>query len=119
MDELTFQLRDSKAKAICTIPTLYPTALAAAKNVGIEKEMIVFLGDKPAAGWPDKLHSWRDIFDQTTTVEWRKPKVNPSKELALLVYSSGTTGHPKGVMISHTNLVANVVCFYRYPLNND
>lgn len=36
------------------------------------------------------------------------PGISP-KELALLPYSSGTTGLPKGVMLSHYNLVANLV----------
>lgn len=36
------------------------------------------------------------------------PGINP-QELAILPYSSGTTGLPKGVMLSHKNLVSNLV----------
>lgn len=35
--------------------------------------------------------------------------MDPKKDLAFLVYSSGTTGHPKGVMLSHENIVANTL----------
>lgn len=35
--------------------------------------------------------------------------MNPSEDLAFLVYSSGTTGHPKGVMLTHRNIVSNIM----------
>ncbi|KAF8469078.1 hypothetical protein BDZ91DRAFT_781993 [Kalaharituber pfeilii] len=111
VEELTYQLKDSGAKAVCTIPALYPIAAAAAANAGIAKDRIIFLGDKPAEGWPERGHSWKDIFDPSASVKWRKAKVDPEKDLAFLVYSSGTTGRPKGVMTSHRNIVANVLQF--------
>ena len=48
---------------------------------------------------------WLDEFDQGTT-EFCLPKVNP-KDLALIQYTSGSTSLPKGVMVSHHNIVDN------------
>jgi 4-coumarate--CoA ligase len=105
VDELAFQLKDSGAKAIATLAELLPIATAAAANVGIPNDRILVVGDKRAPGFKH----WRELVDPSTAVKWRKGKVNPDKDLAFLVYSSGTTGHPKGVMLCHRNVCSNVL----------
>ncbi|GLB50218.1 AMP-dependent synthetase/ligase [Neptunitalea lumnitzerae] len=71
----------------------------------------------------DNEINWSVLLDEGTDdgnqpeVESRKKAVK-SSDLATIIYTSGTTGKPKGVMLSHDNIVSNVLASYdRVPLN--
>ena len=99
-EELIHQFKDSGAKILFTIPQFLDRALPAAQACGI-KEIFVLGGEAEGCiPYPTLL---------AEDGEMPKVKIEPHKDLVALPYSSGTTGLSKGVMLTHTNLVANMV----------
>lgn len=106
VDELTFQLRDSGAKALVTQKAFLKVALEAASNAGIPEDRIILVGERSQDSM--RFKHFTSIRNVAGTNRYRRTKLDPQRDLAFLVYSSGTTGKPKGVMLSHKNIVANV-----------
>ena len=76
-------------------------------NVPTLKEVYSFDEIDNCQNWKTVLKLGEDVSNQPE-VEARKDIVSPN-DLATLIYTSGTTGRPKGVMLSHGNVVSNVI----------
>jgi acyl-CoA synthetase (AMP-forming)/AMP-acid ligase II len=100
-DEIAHQLRDSRAMMLFTISPFLDRAKAAAAADGVGvREIVVLDGAEGHSSLADLLATEAPVPDVT---------INPAEDLAVLPYSSGTTGLAKGVMLTHRNIVANIL----------
>ena len=98
-DELAFQLKDARARTLITTAALLRRAREAVA-IALMPVDIVTIDEAP------EVPSLASI-----SVDAEPPDVaiDPANDVVVLPYSSGTTGLPKGVMLTHRNLIANLV----------
>ena len=124
--EIAFQLKDAGAKFIIVLDMLFNRV----KNVEKETDLrhIIVTGIKDYLPFPKNLlypmvqkrqktvppkvehegrhHLFAEIMKRTEAKDI-PDEVNPKEDVAILQYTGGTTGFPKGVMLTHFNLYAN------------
>jgi long-chain acyl-CoA synthetase len=122
-EELEAQVLDSGTRLLVTIdvPALLPTAVEVLRNSPLKQLIVVRLADllPPVMGLALKLFGrsrlatlpraadicgWRSMLGEPLSAP---ATIVPQDDLALLQYTGGTTGTPKGAMLTHQNLTAN------------
>ncbi|KIV94686.1 hypothetical protein PV10_02430 [Exophiala mesophila] len=104
--ELVYQLKDSNATVLVTHASVLDVAKKAAAEVGINESSIILLGE--GRDPLNRIKHWTSVRNLSGTSRYRIPKIAPKEDLAFLVYSSGTTGRPKGVRLTHHNMTSNL-----------
>ncbi|MEV6317405.1 4-coumarate--CoA ligase family protein [Streptomyces sp. NPDC051776] len=99
VEEFARQLHDSRARWIVTVSPLLDTARRAAEKAGGIREIFVC----------DTADGHRSVLDMlASTAPEPDVTIDPAEDLAALPYSSGTTGIPKGVMLTHRSIATNL-----------
>jgi len=124
--ELEYQMKDSGAKVILTMDILYPRVTSIKDNTALEHVIVTAIKDY--LPFPKNLiypyiqkkqygivvnvkhegnnHLFTEIMKKAQAKEIPM-EIDIENDLALLQYTGGTTGFPKGVMLTHKNLIAN------------
>jgi long-chain acyl-CoA synthetase len=124
VDELTHQVEDSGTKFLFTLSAaaLFPTAYKVLEKSSLQRLIVGSVAGalptgksvlyrtfrrKEEAKLPkdDRITAFADLI--ANDGDFRAATINPEQDTALLQYTGGTTGTPKGAMLSHQNLTAN------------
>src|SRR5690606_8776589 len=100
--EVAYIVRNSGAQLVLTSPQLAPIVAAATAEAPGFREILVF-GECPTAG-PINIEA-----EVAAAAPHAGIAEKEDEDLAVLVYTSGTTGNPKGVMLSHGALIDNTL----------
>lgn len=97
--EISRHMEHSGAKSIVTVPPLVHRV----QEAGVKDITVI--------GWSEGSHLFSDILKDDGKAFPSSVDLNPKEDVILLPYSSGTTGLPKGVMLTHYNVVSNLLQF--------
>lgn len=97
-DDLTAHLNDTGARLLVTVPSEVAKATAVTARTKVE-EIIVF-------GEAEGATSFSALLADGAPPE---PAIDPARDVVTVLHSSGSTGYPKGVLLTHRNMIANVL----------
>ncbi|XP_016771256.2 4-coumarate--CoA ligase 1 isoform X2 [Apis mellifera] len=107
IEEMKKQIKDCEANAIITVAEIAHIVLEARKNTSASSGPFVVIEDGTRS-IPEGSVPFKDLITRGKTLPPITHYQMSSNDLAILPYSSGTTGMPKGVMLTHKNLVSNM-----------
>ncbi|RYE93946.1 MAG: long-chain fatty acid--CoA ligase [Myxococcales bacterium] len=113
-DEIAYHLTDAQAAALVTVDALLPAALPGARQAGSVPVIAARLGEGPL---PDGVLAFSDLIAAATPLD-DLPATSPD-DTAVILYTSGTTGRPKGAELTHFNLFHNADYMVRRLLPGD
>lgn len=109
--ELEFILKDSGAESIVVLDSLYPKVKSVQAQTNLRNIIVVSLQPSEQDYTPDReFESFLHEGNETVT----PILFEPEHDVAILQYTGGTTGRSKGAMLTHRNLLANIIQCYEF-----
>ena len=124
VEELAWQVADSGTRLLVTldVPELYATASSVLEESQLETLVVGSLADMlpwykglalrtlgrskiAKVAYSRKILGWKDVLGSSQSVHF--PEIDAADDIALLQYTGGTTGRPKGAMLGHSQLAIN------------
>ena len=110
-NEVAHQMKTIEAAIVLVHPALLKTGIAAAKQANVPLDHVFQFSDKECSTSPEGVKDWRTMVaseSDAASWQWDPLEGQPSVDtICAINFSSGTTGLPKGVLITHRNLIAN------------
>ncbi|MBY9012444.1 MAG: AMP-binding protein [Candidatus Lokiarchaeota archaeon] len=107
--EVKYEANDSGAETIIVYEPLYPIVAAVKEKTNLKTFIILESEDnKENLKLPEGTIGWTGLM-KSTNPDPPEYQFNPKEDLAALMYTSGTTGLPKGTMLTHYNIVSNAI----------
>ena len=111
--EVLVVAKDSGMRALLTIDVLAPKVLAVRDETAIERIVITSLAEYSAAATPTSIVEgtirMSDLLASVSEPDLPRIEIDTDQDVAVLQYTGGTTGVPKGAMLTHRNIFSNVV----------
>jgi long-chain acyl-CoA synthetase len=111
--EILVVAKDSGMRALLTLDVLAPAVLPLRDQTQIEHVLITSLGEYSAAATETAMiegtSRFAHLLAETSEPDLPHVEINPDEDVAVLQYTGGTTGIPKGAMLTHYNIFANVI----------
>jgi len=111
--EILVVAHDCSMRILLTLDALVPAALSIIDQTAIENVIVTSLTEYSAeAGETPIIPStlrFADLMAEVSKPDLPRVEINPEEDVAVLQYTGGTTGVPKGAMLTHYNIFANVI----------